>query len=82
VLFTDFGNSALMFKTYFWIQLSEEINPLIVESDVRFRIDELFRDTGIVIAFPQLDIHLDAQDPMGIKIIDSQKVETNKTDRK
>jgi small-conductance mechanosensitive channel len=82
VLFTDFGNSALMFKTYFWIQLSEEINPLIVESDVRFRIDELFRDTGIVIAFPQLDIHLDAQDPMVIKIIDSQKVETNKTDRK
>ena len=26
---------------------------------MRFRIDDLFREAGIVIAFPQRDVHLD-----------------------
>jgi len=28
---------------------------------LRFRIDELFREHGIVIAFPQRDIHVDGE---------------------
>ncbi len=68
VIFTDFGDSALMFKAFFWIQLTETIYPMVIESDVRFRIDELFREAGIVIAFPQSDIHLDTLKPMEVKI--------------
>ena len=30
----------------------------MVGSNIRFRIDELFAENGIVIAFPQLDVHL------------------------
>lgn len=29
-----------------------------VETHIRFEIDRLFRERGITIAFPQLDIHL------------------------
>jgi len=44
----------------------------IIESDIRFRIDELFREAGIVIAFPQQDIHLDTQRPLEFHLIDSK----------
>ncbi|MEJ2133007.1 MAG: hypothetical protein P8Y95_15605, partial [Gammaproteobacteria bacterium] len=30
-----------------------------VRSDIRFRLEELFGDAGIVIAFPQRDVHVD-----------------------
>jgi small-conductance mechanosensitive channel len=30
-----------------------------IVSDIRYRIDELFTENGIVIAFPQIDVHLD-----------------------
>jgi small-conductance mechanosensitive channel len=42
---------------------------LITESDIRFRIDDLFRESGIVIAFPQRDVHLDASKPLELKIL-------------
>jgi len=35
-----------------------EIIILIVESDVRFEIDRIFRERGIEISFPQRDIHI------------------------
>jgi len=31
----------------------------IARSDVRFAIDKAFREHGIVIAFPQRDVHID-----------------------
>ena len=39
-----------------------------VESDIRFRIDELFRENHIVIAFPQRDVHLDTHKPLEVRI--------------
>jgi small-conductance mechanosensitive channel len=39
-----------------------------VESDIRFRIDELFRENHLVIAFPQRDVHLDTHKPLEIRI--------------
>jgi potassium efflux system protein len=43
----------------------------IIESDVRFHIDELLRKAGIVIAFPQQDVHLDTQKPLELRIVNS-----------
>lgn len=43
----------------------------IIESDVRFRIDGLFREAGIVIAFPQRDVHLDTTRPLELKILNA-----------
>jgi small-conductance mechanosensitive channel len=37
---------------------------------VRFRIDELFRENGIVIAFPQRDVHLDNLQPLQVRVLE------------
>ena len=69
VLFKDFGDNALLFLLYFWISMDNMTQRLITESDIRFRIDDLFREAGIVIAFPQRDVHLDASKPLELKIL-------------
>jgi len=54
--FTDFGDSALIFRVRFWISSPEFWLP--VPTELRFRIDEEFKKNGIEIAFPQQDIHI------------------------
>ncbi|MFT2090050.1 mechanosensitive ion channel family protein [Paraglaciecola sp. 2405UD69-4] len=61
VLFEDFGDNALVFETYFWINATVDRDLRVIRSNVRFAIDELFAEHGIVIAFPQRDIHVDGQ---------------------
>lgn len=61
VFFEDFGDSALIFDSYFWIDATGERDLRQVKSDIRFRIDELFNEAGIVISFPQRDVHMDGQ---------------------
>jgi len=39
-----------------------------IESNVRFKIDQLFSEAGLVIAFPQRDVHLDTLKPLQINI--------------
>ncbi len=56
VLFEDFGDSALIFSIYFYIGDSF-VDPRI-KSEMRFRIDQLFRENQITIPFPQRDVHL------------------------
>ncbi len=70
VLFTEFGESALHFRAFFWLQMREMMDRRRVESDVRYRIDHLFRDAGIVIAFPQRDVHLDTSSPLDVRIVE------------
>jgi potassium efflux system protein len=55
VLFRDFGDSALMFRLRVWTDID---SMLKVETDIRFEIDRRFKEKGIVIAFPQMDVHL------------------------
>ncbi|HKJ88014.1 MAG TPA: mechanosensitive ion channel domain-containing protein, partial [Gammaproteobacteria bacterium] len=55
VLFKDFGDSALLFELRCFTHLD---NVPRVPSDLRFRIDEVFREHGITIPFPQRDIHV------------------------
>ena len=55
VLFQDFGDSALVFKLRLWTTIDHFVS---VETDVRFAIDQLFRERGIEISFPQRDIHI------------------------
>ena len=69
VLFNDFGDSALIFDLYFWISMSRIMDRRIIESDLRFHLDKLFREAGIVIAFPQQDVHLDLQKPLRFRLI-------------
>ena len=69
VLFNDFGDNALIFDLYFWISMNRIMDRRIIESDIRFHIDELFREARIVIAFPQRDVHLDTQKPLEFRLV-------------
>jgi len=69
VLFTDFGDNALAFETRFWIRMRRVMDRLSIESEIRFRIDGLFREEGIVIAFPQRDVHLDSSSPLEVRVV-------------
>ncbi|MDD2389495.1 MAG: mechanosensitive ion channel [Desulfobacterales bacterium] len=55
VLFSDFADSALIFKLRIWALID---NILTVETNIRFAIDRLFREKDIEISFPQCDIHI------------------------
>jgi len=55
VLFSDFGDSALVFNLRFWSTLNDFF---AAETEIRFEIDRLFRERNIEISFPQRDIHI------------------------
>ena len=52
----------------------------MIESDIRFR-DDQFRQAGIVIAFPQRDVHLDVRGPLDPHLNESPSHEAEKQDR-
>jgi potassium-dependent mechanosensitive channel len=72
VLFNDFGDNALIIDIYFWIEVVGVMGRRIISSTLRFKIDELFRAAGIVVAFPQRDVHLDAQGPLEVRLVDKE----------
>lgn len=61
VLFEDFGDSALIFTVNFYLNDSF-IDPKI-KSEIRFRIDRMFRENNISIPFPQRDVHIYQSSP-------------------
>jgi small-conductance mechanosensitive channel len=67
VVFEDFGDNALIFDAYFWCEATSEKELRQIRSEIRFRIEELFSQNGIVIAFPQRDVHLYAKTPIDIR---------------
>ena len=69
VVLEDFGDNAMVFEAYFWAELSDQRQQRQIRSEVRFRIDELFRDNAIVIAFPQRDVHLDGAGPLEVRLL-------------
>ena len=50
VLFTDFGDNALIFKLRFWTVVDHMVK---VETSIRFEIERLFRERQIEMPFPQ-----------------------------
>lgn len=56
VLFMEFGNSALIFKL---ICIVRNVNlHYVVRSELNIRINQLFAENNVVVAFPQQDIHI------------------------
>jgi small-conductance mechanosensitive channel len=72
VLFREFGADALEFEARFWIRMARTVDRLRITSEVRFRIDELFREAQIVIAYPQRDVHLDTTSPLEVRVVDAE----------
>ena len=70
VLFTDFGDNALVFEAHFWARIRAQMERRKLESQVRFNIDDEFRKAGITIAFPQRDVHLDSLSPIEVRVVE------------
>lgn len=68
VIFNNFGDSALEFDVHFWIRMRTMMDRRLIESNIRCHIDRLFNESGIVIAFPQRDIHLDVREPLPVVV--------------
>ena len=61
VAFNDFGDNALQFVLYCWI-VNFDVR-IRTATELRLAIEKEFREAGIEIAFPQLDVFLkNAQD--------------------
>lgn len=69
VLFKNFGESSLDFELVLSIELNALRDMDMVASNLRFSIDRLFRENGIVISFPQRDVHLDALKPIEVRLL-------------
>lgn len=67
VVFSDFGDDALVFEVRFRINLRDS-RKADVESELRFSIDELFAARGIVMAYPQRDVHLNILRPVEVRL--------------
>ncbi|QFY43538.1 mechanosensitive ion channel [Candidatus Methylospira mobilis] len=65
----EFGDSSLLFRADYWVDISKVPNWMRVASDLRIRLEELFDEIGVVISFPQRDIHLDSVKPLKIELV-------------
>jgi small-conductance mechanosensitive channel len=61
VFFENFGDSSLDFSVFFFVD-NAFVAPRI-KSDIRFAIDQAFRQNKVAIPFPQRDVHLFSQNP-------------------
>jgi small-conductance mechanosensitive channel len=69
VLFDDFGDSALVFAMYFWLEMRPGVNSAVVMSDLRFMVHKALEEAGIAMPFPQRDVHLDAAGPLQVELL-------------
>ena len=69
VLFEDFGDNALTFAMYFWLELNPGVNSAVVMSDLRYMVKKSFDEAGIAMPFPQRDVHLDTLRPLQVEVL-------------
>jgi len=73
VRFEGFGDNSLNFRLAVAINMNTPADRLSIPSDLRFRIDNLFRDAKITIAFPQRDVHIDTLSPLKVELSRSRQ---------
>ena len=66
IVFSDFGESSLNMICRFYIDNVDNMWP--VKTALHLAIYRRFEEAGIVISFPQQDVHLDSEKPLRISI--------------
>ncbi len=66
VIFTQFGDNTLNLELRCFVGAQDDRLPAI--SQINEAINAIFNETGIVIAFPQRDVHLDTSRPLDVRI--------------
>lgn len=73
VLFENFSESNLEFVLQFWVNLNEIPSTALVRSQVRFKIEEKFKQHKIEMAFPQRDLNLKVARPLEVSVLSSNQ---------
>ena len=73
VLFEDFAGDALVFSLYYWLDVGAGTSSRQVASDLRAMIEAGFSAQGIAIPYPQRDVHLDAANPVPVRIVPEEE---------
>ncbi len=68
VLFWDFGESSLVFKLFFWLEVDNPLEKWTEESELRRIVFRRLQEAGITIAFPQRDLHLASKKPIQVEL--------------
>jgi potassium efflux system protein len=68
ITFDEFGDNSLLITVRFYLDGLDR--RLLTSSELRLTINERFNAQGIVVAFPQRDVHLDASDPIPVQVVD------------
>jgi small-conductance mechanosensitive channel len=69
VIFEDFGDNALVFTLYFWTDITAPMDLRRTQSALRVHMAEQFEAEGIVVAFPQRDVHLSASEALPVRMV-------------
>lgn len=67
-VFEDFGDNALVFSLYYWVELGTGANSIVIASDLRLMIEKRFTEAGVGIPYPQRDMHLTTDAPIKVQI--------------
>ena len=73
VTFDEFGDNSLIIRTRFFMEQLDK--RLQVASNLRLDINRRLNDEGIVVAFPQRDVHLDTTRPLEVRMITPEQDE-------
>lgn len=68
VLFEDFSPDAQTLRLHYWLRLGGPRTGPALDSDLRHAIGEALGEAGLVIAFPQRDVHLDTRRPIQVEL--------------
>jgi small-conductance mechanosensitive channel len=68
ILFVNFGPCSLDFEVRFWVDVIKA-NAAQVSSDLRQMIATTCAERGVVIAYPQRDVHLDTTRPLQVHVL-------------
>jgi len=78
VTFEQFGDNSLLIRArYFMDQLDQRLR---VSSDLMLDINRRLNNRGIVVAFPQRDVHLDTSQPLEIRMMRGRRDEPDQSD--
>lgn len=65
-IFSDFGDNTLNLELRCFVGSQDDRLP--AQTQLRETINDLFNEHGVVIAFPQRDVHLDTSQPLDVRI--------------
>lgn len=68
ITFDEFGDNSLQITLRFFIDDLDQ--RVLVASAVRMEINQRFEEAGIVVAFPQRDVHLDTSSPLDVRMVE------------